>query len=64
MNWKIKQEVGFRSAIYRGIPCWFSYDNNELRGKNIFYDRLVEWNCWWDFIVLGLPELPILVQED
>jgi hypothetical protein len=51
-------------ARYRSIPCFFDPQNNELQGRNWFYDILVDINIWVDFRLLGLEELPIEIEEN
>lgn len=52
-----------KKAKYRGIPCRFDPVTNELEVSNWFFDFLVDINIWWDFDVLGLEELPIILLE-
>ena len=53
-----------RNASYRGIPCWYNPVNDELKGKNWFYDFIVSLNIWFDFHVLRMEGLPIWVEVD
>lgn len=53
-----------KKAHYRWIPCYFNPFNNELIGRNWFYDILVSINIWIDFEILGIDELPIWVDTD
>jgi hypothetical protein len=53
-----------RKAYYRRIPCYFDVLTNELKGRNKFYDILVELNIWFDLTILQLEELPIWIEID
>jgi hypothetical protein len=53
-----------RRAYYRSIPAYFNPETNEIKGRNWFYDLLIDINIWWDFTVLELEEIPILIEED
>ena len=53
-----------RNARYRGIPCWFDLETEELIGKNWFYDFLVDINVWLDINVFDVEEFPIWIEEE
>ena len=38
----------FKNAKYRGIPCWYNEDIDELEGKNWLYNILIDINIWVD----------------
>jgi hypothetical protein len=54
----------FKRAKYRGIPCWYNEQTDELRTNNWLYGVLVNINLWVDFQLLGLEKLPIWIIED
>ena len=58
-----KKPDGFKNATYRGIPCWFDERVNEIKGKTVLFDVLIDLNIWVDFNLLGVDELPIKILE-
>lgn len=53
-----------RNATYHRIPCFYNPINDELKGKNKFFDVFVSLFIWIDFNVRMLDELPIWVEVD
>jgi len=53
-----------KNSSYRGIPCWYNPVNDEIRGKNWFYDLMVSACLWFDEKVLALDSFPIWVDVD
>ncbi len=55
---------GFKKAYYRKIPAYFNEETYELIGRNWFYDLLIDWNVWFDFVILELDGLPIFIEKE
>ncbi len=55
---------GFKKAYYRKIPAYFNEETHELIGRNWFYDILIDWNVWFDFVILELDGLPIFIEKE
>lgn len=55
---------GFKKAKYRGIPCYYNEETEELGGRNWFYDILVSINIFLDYEIFLLDELPIWIDVD
>ena len=53
-----------KNAYYRRIPAFFNPETAEIKGRNWFYDILIEINIYIDFKILGIDYLPILVEEE
>jgi len=64
LNVENLKNIKMKKAYYRKIPCYFDSDTNEILGRNIFYDILIDINIWIDFTLLGIEELPIWIEED
>lgn len=60
----MKKTEGFINASYRKIPAYFNLETNEIRGRNLFYDILIDINVWFDVEILGIEEFPILIEKD
>lgn len=59
----MKKPELFQLAYYRSIPAYFNEDTCEIIGRNWFYDKLIALNIWWDFEILQIEELPILLEK-
>lgn len=53
-----------KNASYRGIPCWYNPINEEVKGKNWFYDSLISFLIWFDINVLQVEEFQLWVEVD
>ena len=53
-----------KKAHYRNIPVYFNPETNEVKGRNGFYDIIVDINIFIDFYILLLEELPIWIDEE
>lgn len=53
-----------RNAKYRGIPCYLNPINNEIIGKNFFYEFLIDIIMWFDINIFMVDEFPIWVEVD
>jgi len=54
----------FRNAKYRGIPCFYNPMNNEIIGKNWFYNLLIDIMLWIDLVIIEVDEFPLWVEVD
>ena len=52
------------NAKYRGIPCWYNKFNEEIKGKNLFYDILIDIAIWIDINIIEVEEFPIWIEID
>jgi hypothetical protein len=43
-----------KKAYYRGIPAYFDPETNELMGRNVFYDILIDINIWFDVYIVDI----------
>ncbi len=46
---------GFKKAYYRKIPAYFNEETHDL---------LIDWNVWFDFVILELDGLPIFIKKE
>ncbi len=53
-----------KKAYYRKIPIYFNPENNQITGRNWFYEILLNINIWIDIKIVGIEEFPILMEED
>ncbi len=53
-----------KNASYRGIPCWYNPINEEVRGKNWFYDNLISILILVDVYLLQVEEFKLWVEVD
>lgn len=53
-----------KKAYYRSIPIYFNPDTWEIKGRNLFYDILVDLNIMFDVWIVGINEFPIWVEDD
>lgn len=53
-----------KKAYYRRIPAYYNEETNELRGRNWFYDKLIDINIWIDINIIELDGFPIIVEDD
>lgn len=53
-----------KNAKYRGIPCYFNVINNEIIGKNFFYEFLINIIIWFDINIFMVSEFPIWIEVD
>lgn len=53
-----------KKAYYRNIPAYFNPANNELCGRNWFYDKLIDINIFFDVHIVRVTEFPILIEEE
>jgi len=53
-----------KRAYYRGIPAYFDPETNELIGRNMFYDLLIDINIWIDVYVINIEEFPIHIEKN
>ena len=53
-----------KKARYRGIPAYFDVFTGELKGRNWFYDLLIDVNVWLDVNIFLVEEFPIWIEED
>lgn len=59
----MKKPEGCLLAYYRSIPAYFNPITEQIIGRNWFWNLLVVFNAWWDFDVLGLEEVPVLIED-
>jgi hypothetical protein len=53
-----------KKAYYRGIPAYFDPETNELMGRNVFYDILIDINIWFDVYIVDIEEFPIWIEKN
>ena len=53
-----------RKARYRGIPCYWNPVNDEIVGRNWFYDKLIDIMIWIDLVIIDVDEFPLWVEID
>lgn len=53
-----------RNARYRGIPCYWNPINDEITGRNWFYDLLIDAMMWIDINIFDVDEFPLWVEVD
>lgn len=53
-----------KKARYRKIPIYFNPDTGEIKGRNKFYDILVDINIWIDIKIVNIEYFPIWIEED
>lgn len=51
-----------KNATYRGIPCWYNPVNDQLKGKNKFYELLIRLNIWFDCNIFDVDEFPLWIE--
>lgn len=54
----------FQDARYRDIPALYDETTGEPKGKNWFYDILIDINLFIDLRILRLEEPPIWIATD
>ncbi len=58
------KNTSFKKAYYRSIPAYFSLETNELKGRNWFYNILININLWVDVNIIQIEEFPIMMEEE
>jgi len=53
-----------KKARYRGIPCLFNPETNEIEGTNWLTSLLIDINVWFDIEIIGVEEFPIYIEDD
>lgn len=53
-----------KRAYYRSIPCYFKEDSGDIKGRNLFYDLVLEIMIFIDVNVFLVEEFPIWIEED
>lgn len=53
-----------KSATYRGIPCWYNPINEELKGKNLFFEYLLRIMVWIDVNIVEIDAFPLWIEVD
>ena len=61
---EVIKDYSRRKAYYKSIPCYFNPINNELKGRNIIYDFLLNITLWFEIIFKNLDEFKIIVEKD
>ena len=51
---EVIKDYSRRKAYYKSIPCYFNPINNELKGRNIIYDFLLNITLWFE-VTEALP---------
>ncbi len=52
-----------RRGYYRGIPIYFSEYENEIWGRNGFYDALLSVMLWIDIEIFEEEDFPIWLED-
>ena len=53
-----------KSARYRGIPCWYDNITEEIKGKNLIYDLLIDIALYIDVNIIEVEEFPIWIEKE
>lgn len=55
-----------KKGFYRGIPVWVNVENSysaEIRGRNWFYDKLVNIMVWIDVEIIMVDGFDIWIED-
>lgn len=59
------EEDGYKvKAYYREIPCYFNPLNNQIWGRNDFYEILLQIAIWIDINIVLVDEFPVWIEKD
>lgn len=55
---------GFKKAYYRWIPVYFDKGTEEIKGRNLIYDAILDVAIWVDVNIVNVEDFPLWVEED
>lgn len=53
-----------KKAYYRRIPCFFNAETGDIKGRNFFYDALLDIIIWLDVHVFQVEGFPVFEEEE